>query len=113
MDAGALDSSSAWFCGKKCSEGEETCTMNLPPETFDPTCWHEIQAGETVHTGPASITHTGNDLQEIRMQTPAASLILTLAKGGTIAKSWDCQKCPLDGLYLPGHAWGAAAATPE
>ena len=34
--------------------------MHLLPETFGTASWHAIQAGETVHTGDASITHTGN-----------------------------------------------------
>ena len=61
--------------------------MSLPPQTFNTASWQEIHAGEQVYTGQASITHTGNGLHEIAMQTLEASLILTLAKGGTIVSA--------------------------
>lgn len=58
--------------------------MHLPPARFDSAQFQDLHAGETVHTGTTTITHLGNALHEVSVQIPQASLVLSLAKGGTV-----------------------------
>lgn len=51
------------------------------------TNWLEIDAQQEVKTGDVTLTHTGNALSELHMVTRDASLLLTLAKGGTIVSA--------------------------
>jgi galactose mutarotase-like enzyme len=58
--------------------------MDRPPDTFDAAKLQEIHGNQEMHTAGVTITHTGNALSEVLMQTRDAALTLTLVKGGTI-----------------------------
>jgi galactose mutarotase-like enzyme len=58
--------------------------MDRPPDVFDAAKLQEIHANQEINTAGVAITHTGNALSEVLMQSSDASLTLTLVKGGTI-----------------------------
>lgn len=61
--------------------------MNVPPVGFEVSRWQEIHAKQQIKTGDATVTHTGNTLQEVHLETNGSSLTLSLVKGGTIVST--------------------------
>ncbi len=61
--------------------------MHVPPVGFEVSRLQGVHEKQTIQTGDARVTHTGNTLHEVHLETNGSSLTLSLLKGGTIVST--------------------------